>query len=762
MAARAGPPSRADILRFIQDSPLPVGKRDIARAFKVSAADRPALRDMIRALEEEGVIARGKGRKMTPPDALPAVTMLDATGLDPEGALILRPLGWRADQGDPPLITLAASRRPHRGRSTPQTAAKPGDRVLARMERVGEKAYRARPIKVITERSFETLLGVYEDTPAGARLRPADKKTAESFFVPPEEAEKAASLGVKPGDVVQAERLPGGRKRLGPPPVRILERVGALSEPRAFSLMAIKRHGLRDRFGEEALAQADKAKPPALAAGDVDLRALPLVTIDGEDARDFDDAVWAAPRADGGFDLRIAIADVAWYVRPGDALDQEALARGNSAYFPDRVVPMLPEALSNGWCSLKPAEDRRCLTVAITLDAKGAKTAHRFERGLMRSAARLTYDQVQAAADGAPDDATAPLLSPVIQPLYAAYALLRARREQRGALEIDSVERKVAVNDDGRVAAITPRARHDSHRLIEEFMILANVCAAETLEARSEPCLYRVHDKPAPDKVEALGEILRGLDLPAPGVAAKAGAFNGILAQVAGRDEARMVNDLVLRCQAQAVYAPENIGHYGLALSRYAHFTSPIRRYADLCVHRGLIAALGLGAGGRTDAPDLARIGAQISGTERTAAMAERETVDRYVAAFLAERVGASFTGRISGVQRFGLFIALDETGADGLIPVQALGEEWWEHDAERHELTGRVSGCRYRLGDRVEVRLDSADPVSGRLGLTLMGGGGTGRAPKRRPVRPHPPLRLKRNRRYRAPCGEAKPPHRT
>ena len=476
--------------------------------------------------------------------------------------------------------------------------------------------------------------------------------------------------------------------------------------------------------------QTTKPPPPAPAAlgKRTDLRDVPLVTIDGPDARDFDDAVWAEadpdPKNPGGWHILVAIADVAWYVRPDSALDRAAYERGNSAYFPDRVVPMLPEALSNGWCSLKPNENRPCLAAELWIDADGNARRHRFSRGLMRSAARLTYEQAQAAHDGKPDDMTGPLVEPVIGPLYGAFTALLAVREGRGTLDLDLPDRQVVLDKSGAVAAIEPRARLDSHRLIEEFMIAANVAAAEQIEALRQPCMYRVHDQPDPVKIEALRQILDSLGLRlARGQVIRPHYLTRLLRQVKDVPARHMVNELILRAQSQAIYTPDNIGHFGLALTRYAHFTSPIRRYADLLVHRALIRGLKLGEGGLPDeaGPRFAEFGTHVSTTERRAAAAERDAVDRFTAAFLQDRVGAVFAAVIGGVTRFGLFVSLDETGADGLVPMSLLPDDYYDHVEAEHCLVGRRWGRTYRLGERVSARLLEAEPLTGGLVLELL-----------------------------------------
>ncbi|WP_207460629.1 ribonuclease R [Azospirillum sp. SYSU D00513] len=708
----AGFPSKETVTAFIRDSAVPVGKREIARAFKLSGtADRERLKALLKELEAEGVVERGRGKRVAPPQSLPEVAVLVIAGVQEDGELQARPLTWTGE-GSPPRIFLL----PEKKSGLPPLAE--GDRILAKLRRVNERLYEGRTIRRI-ESAEGRILGVYRAAPEGGRVVPTDKRNKTAFLVLPANRNEA-----EPGDLVLADILPAGR--LGMPQARVAERLGSVEEPRSISLIAIHSHGIPADFPYAALNEASRAKPPTPTGRD-DLRAVPLVTIDGADARDFDDAVFAEPDSDpaneGGWHLLVAIADVAYYVRPGTALDRTAFDRGNSVYFPDRVVPMLPEALSNDLCSLRPGEDRACLAVHMWIDRHGALLRHRFVRGLMRSAARLTYEQVQAARDGRPDEVTAPLLEPVILPLYGAYSLLWQARGRRGTLELDLPERRIRIDERGRVAEIAPRERLDSHRLIEEFMIAANVAAAESLEAAGMPLLYRVHDQPQMAKLEGLREFLGDLGYSLPKVEAlKPEHFTRILQKAEGRPESPLVSEIILRAQSQAVYSPENLGHFGLALERYAHFTSPIRRYADLIVHRALIRAHKLGVGGLDDeaVAALPDIGEHISKAERRAALAERDSIDRYTAAHLADRVGESFSGRISGVSRFGLFVRLDESGADGLVPAGTLPDDQYEHDEKAHALVGKRWGRAYRLGARVRLVLREADFLTGSTLLTL------------------------------------------
>jgi ribonuclease R len=542
-------------------------------------------------------------------------------------------------------------------------------------------------------------------------VTPTDRKLRQSFEVRP-----ADKNGAVPGDIVWIEATGGALSRRA----QVLERIGPMSDPRTVSLIAIAANDIPVEFPQAALDEAERAKAAPMGHR-LDLREVPLVTIDGEDARDFDDAVFAEPDPDhtGGWRLLVAIADVAWYVRHDKPLDRAAYRRGTSVYFPDRVVPMLPEALSNHWCSLVPREDRPVLVAEMSIDAQGQLKHHRFHRAMMRSAARLTYTRVQRAIDGAPDAEIAPLMETVIRPLYGAYKVLLAAREKRGALDLDLPERQVTLGTDGRIAEIGVRERLDSHKLIEEFMVLANVAAAQALEQRRAPCLYRVHDQPDAAKLEALREFLGTLGIAVPiGQRLRPADLNRVLQQVAGKPVSQLVSQTVLRSQSQAVYSPDNLGHFGLALARYAHFTSPIRRYPDLVVHRSLIAAYGLGEGGLAEADKghFTEFGEHLSMCERRAVAAERGAMDRYVAAYMAAHVGATFPGRVTSVTRFGLFAALDGTGADGLIPIRSLGQEFFRHDEGRQILIGERTGETYGLGDRLRLKLVEADTATGGL----------------------------------------------
>jgi ribonuclease R len=632
------------------------------------------------------------------------MAVVEVFGADEDGDPLARPVSWPEGSGRPPLVLM----RPER---PGQPALAPGERVLARLKYIGAGRYEGRTFKRIGSAAPLRILGVYEH----GRIEPTDRRQRADWTVPEHERN-----GAEPGEIVLAEPLPA--RALGPRPARVVERLGRMEDARAISLICVHAHGIPDRFAPEAVAEAEAARAVPLG-GREDLRDVPLVTIDGEDARDFDDAVFA--QADGGgWRVLVAIADVAHYVRPGGALDRDARERGNSVYFPDRVVPMLPEALSNGWCSLKPREERGCLFVEMRFDADGAKTAHRFGRGLMRSAARLTYEAAQAAMDAGTDPEGVPPGG--MAALHGAFRALLAAREKRGTLDLELPERRVLLDEAGRVADVVPRARLAAHRLIEEFMVAANVCAAEELERRRQPCMYRVHDRPSDEKLEGLRQFLGtfGVSLP-PGDRLHPRDFAHALELVRGRPEELLVNEAVLRGQSQAAYSPENIGHFGLALPRYAHFTSPIRRYADLLVHRALVRGLQLGPDGLAEAEEerFADIGEHITRTERRAAAAERDAVDRYLAAHMAHQVGNHFDARVSGVTRSGLFVTLESNGASGIVPFGSLPDDRWTEDEGGRALVGRRTGLRFTLGQAVEARLAQADPRTGSLVFHVLGG---------------------------------------
>ena len=716
-------PTKEQIIEFIQSSGQKVGKREITRAFSIKGGARVALKRLLAEMVEEGTLA-GRRKDLRQRGALPPVTVLEVTGRDDDGDLVARPLAWDEEDGERPSVLLLLHLPAGRGA---EQAAEIGigDRVLARITRLDEAdvegyRYEAEPIRRLP-RDARRLLGVFRASPrGGGTIEPIDRRALRSWPV-----RKGDEAEASDGDLVRFDLVRKGR--LSTPDARVLESLGNPQDQRKISLIAVHAHGLPDDFPESVLAEA-AALPAPSREHRSDLTGVPLLTIDPIDARDHDDAVHAEPDTDpanpGGHVVLVAIADVAHYVRPATRLDREARLRGNSVYFPDRVVPMLPERISNDLCSLREGEERPCLAVRMVFDRDGHKRSHAFQRAMMRSAAKLSYQEAQAAIEGRPSEKAATVLETALKPLWAAYETLRRARDKRGPLDLDLPERKIVLDESGRVARVVIPERLDAHRLIEELMIQANVCAAETLEARKAPVVYRVHDQPSQEKLNSLREFLDtlGLKLPPQG-ALKPQAFNRILERARELPVPDLVNEVVLRSQAQAEYAAENIGHFGLNLARYAHFTSPIRRYADLLVHRALIGALKLGEGKLDEEtiPRLADVARAISEAERRAMMAERETVDRLIAAHLADRVGATFPARIGGVTRSGLFVRLAQTGADGFVPISGLAQEFLHHVEEAHALVGSRSGLGYQLGDQVEVRLVEAIPSAGALRFEML-----------------------------------------
>ncbi|HEX2257935.1 MAG TPA: ribonuclease R [Afifellaceae bacterium] len=736
-------PTRQEIIDFVAGAPGKVGKREIARAFKLSGAQRLDLKRLLRDMEGDGLL-EGNRKRLHRPGGLPSVTVLLVEGVDEHGDLVAVPLEWDESVGPAPRIPVVRER----GRRAPGPAPGIGDRILARLTESADAAgFTARIVKVLAKKP-KAQLGVFRVVEGGNRVVPVNRKEPE-VTIP-----AGATEGARDGELVAVE-VSGGRHGL--PTGRVTERIGDVSSEKAVSLIALEEHGIPHVFPPEAVVEAEGAEPAGMAHRE-DWRELPLITIDPADARDHDDAVFAEPdpESDGGHIVTVAIADVGWYVRPVSALDREALRRGNSVYFPGRVVPMLPERISNDLGSLREGEDRPALAVRMRFDASGRKTDHSFHRIMMRSAASLSYEEAQAAIDGRVNDRTGPLLGPVLEPLWAAFHALSKGRRARQPLEIDLPERKVILKEDGSVDKVVVPPRLGAHRLIEEFMIQANVAAAETLEGRKAPLVYRIHDEPSLEKMVALRDFLGSLDMswPKSGTVRPA-QFNRVLERFADTPNAILVNEVVLRSQSQAEYSPQNIGHFGLNLRRYAHFTSPIRRYADLLVHRALISALKLGPGGmrREDEAKLEAIAADISLAERRAMLAERDTVDRLIASWLAEQLGARFTGRIRGVTRAGLFIELDHSGADGFVPISTLGSDFYEFDESHHRLVGRSTGETFQLGDAAEVRLVEAQPLAGSLRFEMESEGRQGRPPRGGRGVPRTPRRSPKS----TPAGKAR-----
>lgn len=705
-------PSKTEILDWIAENPGLTAKRDIAKAFGIKGAGRIELKQLLKELEAEGTLDR-KRKSYRDPEKLPPVTILTVLPIDKDGDQFARPMEWQGEGPEPRVLF------------QPRKADAPvaeGDRILARVNEVRGQDYQydARLIRKIGTNP-QKILGVFRKETEGGRIVPIDKGADKEWLVSAE-----ATQGAKDGELVEAE-LAGPKGRMGLPRARVIERLGDPGAPKAVSLIAIHQYGIPDTFPDAVIEAADAIKPAPLGTRE-DLRQLPFITIDPADARDHDDACFAHPDDDtkneGGHIVWVAIADVAEYITPGSALDREARHRGNSTYFPDRVVPMLPDRLSGDLCSLHEGIARPVIAVSMKLDAKGHKISHRFTRAMIKSVASLNYQEVQDAQDGNANERCAALLTDVIVPLYRAYEATKTARAMRQPLDLDLPERKIELTEAGEVKSVAFRDRLDAHRLIEEFMILANVAAAEELTRLRRPLLFRVHEEPSPEKLNTLRDVAvaSGFTL-AKGQVLRTEHLNRLLKQAEGTDFDELMNISTLRSMTQAYYNPENFGHFGLALKSYAHFTSPIRRYSDLIVHRALILGHGWGDDGLSvqDIEMLAETATHISETERRSMTAERDTNDRYLAAYLADRIGSEFAGRVSGVARFGLFVRLDETGADGLIPIRSLGREFFHFDPKAQTLMGADTGTEIGIGQRVTVRLAEAVPVTGGLMLELL-----------------------------------------
>ncbi len=717
-------PTEKQILDFIETSDKPVGKREIARAFGIKGQDKIELKALLRRMADKGQIDKGAGKQVHRAGGLPKVTVLKIVAVDDDGEVFAEPERWESDAPVPRL------RLKEHGKRQPLGI---GDRVLARTEQAG-RGWIAHPMKKLAKDS-EATMGVLHEEDGQLWLKSLEKSSRYDTRVT--EA-KAASAG----DLVMAETSGRGPKTVA----RVIETLGDPFEPKSFSLIAIHKHEIPHEFSDELLAEADRVA--GLKLGDrEDLTHLPIVAIDPADARDHDDAIWAEPDEEGGYRAIVAIADVSFYVRPDSALDKEAQKRANSVYFPDRVVPMLPERLSADVCSLEAGEDRAAMACHIVIDKQGQLRSWRFSRAKVRLAGNIAYESAQAAIEGEPSDDWDPaLINAALQPLWGCWKLLRQAREKRGPLELDLPERRIELDEMGRILSVAPRERLDAHRLVEDFMIAANVAAARALEAKAAPVMYRVHEPPSREKLVALKEYLATLDIPfALGQVVKPETFNRLIERVGDDDMKPQVMEQILRSQTAAYYTPRNAGHFGLALGSYGHFTSPIRRYADLLVHRSLVGAYRLTPDtaetklASTEMERMEALGEKISKLERRAMEAERDTVDRYVAAYLAERVGEIVRARITGVQPFGFFAAVEELGGDGLLLAKDLGREYYRYDEAKHALIGEDSGTRYTLGDRLDLKLIESNPVSGGLRFELpegKGGGTEQRNPRGKPHR--------------------------
>ncbi|MCH2548343.1 MAG: ribonuclease R [Alphaproteobacteria bacterium] len=696
-------------------------KRDIAKAFNIRGDDRVVLKDMLREMKKKGELPGSKPKPLDSEREENGVVIMEVVGFDPSGTLMVQTIDRKTQARDEDAPQYALQYK--------DEAPFPGERVLVKTNPEKPNNRKAILLKVMPEKMTH-VLGIFHGVGEHGTVEPVNRKIKEEFAVLAEH-----TLGAKEGELVyckltnadmSAPRRNNKRHMLRP--VEVVERIGRMENPRSASLIAIQNQDIPMEFSPEAIRIAETASAPTLTKGREDLRDVNFVTIDGADARDFDDAVWAEPHGDG-WHLMVAIADVAHYVRFGTALDNEAFLRGNSVYFPDRVVPMLPEALSNGLCSLVPNEDRFCIAVHLWIDAKGNTSRYKFVRGIMRSKARLTYDQAQAAHDGEEGVVAPEIYNNTIKHLYGVYKTLNKNRLIRGALELDLPEHKVVIDEQtGQISEISLRERYDSHKLIEECMICANVAAAHAIETADAPGMFRVHEEPDIERVNNLRSLLKQLGYSiANQEKLSSHHFNTVIKSVEDKPESHVIHMAILRSQMAAYYHPENLGHFGLALEQYCHYTSPIRRYSDLIVHRSLIDICSM-CDKETDglvfeqAENLNSIATHISQTERRAMLAEREARERYLTNYMAEHTGKEFDAVIAGVNSFGFFVELRENGAQGLVPARNIDGDYWIFDKEHQRLVGRRTGEEFRLGQRVRVILLEADTLTGSMRFGLVG----------------------------------------
>jgi ribonuclease R len=723
--------SKKLVIEAITAQPDRFDNKALARHLGIKGEERRNLRAFLRELEEDGLILKSSRKTYREADALPGVMVIRVIKIDEHGDMIGTPETFKGE-GNPPQVIVREGPISKKAKGHKAAEMGVGGRALCRIKKRDDGTIIAQVMKKLGSGPSEHL-GVLYQGGRGWRIKPVSKKARDEYKPTrvPDDAEN--------NDLVffRSARRNKGDLRLA----EITRTIGSANGGKSASLISLHENEIPIGFSDEIISEAKALKLPALEGAREDLRQLPLITIDPVDAKDFDDAVLAHPdenpKNKGGWVIWVAIADVAAFVTPGSALDIAAREKGNSVYLPDRVEPMLPHELSSDLCSLRPNEDRACMAVRMVYDRQGHKISHKFHRGIMRSHARLTYAQAQDGFMGSPGEAAEPVLD-ILQNLYAAYGILKQARAEREPLAIELPERRVHVNEKGEVTKVTIRDRFDAHKLIEEFMVQANVAAAEALDKKTVQSIIRLHEAPDRDKLQGLMDFLPALDLKftlSERVTPK--RFNRLLKQAEDKDLAETVGMAVLRSQSQAVYSADgSSGHFGLNLRHYAHFTSPIRRYADLVVHRALIKTFNLGEDGTSteEASRLKEIAEHISSTERRAMVAERDAKDRYIAAYLEKHIGAEFDARITGVTKFGLFITLDETGADGLIPARSLGEEYYAFDEKQKALTGIESGKTFKFGRQIRVRLKEATPVTGGLTFEMLSKGEPGKAPKRNP----------------------------
>ena len=706
-------PARDTVLDALREAGVPLSPDALATQLEMSGRRRSALDAMLDQLEQAGDILRNRRGDLCIVEKLGLVRGRVQGHADGFGFLIPEDPG-------PDLFLSPVEMR----------EVMHGDRVAARVAGVDRRGRPEGKIVEVLARGRETIVGRLRTERGVTVLVPEDKRIAHDMMIPPGE-----EGGGKAGQVVMAQIVQPPAKH-SPPIARVTQVLGEYGDPGMEIEIALRKHELPFEF-PRAVEAASAKLPHVVGAADrkgrEDVTALPLVTIDGETARDFDDAVYCEPQGQG-FRLVVAIADVSHYVKPGDALDQEAQARGNSVYFPRRVIPMLPEALSNELCSLKPQVDRLCMVCDMAIAGNGVVKRYRFYPSVMHSRARLTYTEVAAALGDPAGEMARSLraLMPQLQALEQLYRVFAKARASRGAIDFETTETRMIFDAHGKIERIVPVERNDAHRIIEECMLAANVCASDFLREHEQPTLYRVHEGPAPEKLENLREFLSGFGLGlGGGDKPHAKDYAKLLASVKLRPDAKLLQTVMLRSLKQAIYSPDNKGHFGLAYEAYTHFTSPIRRYPDLLVHRAIKAGL---KNTRLREQDWQALGTHSSMTERRADEATRDVEAWLKCYYMRDHVGESFAGTVTGVTAFGAFVLLDEVLAEGLIHVSELGSDYFRFDPVRHSLVGERSGQAYRLADRVRVRVARVDLDRARIDFMLDTGASSGAPRQRRP----------------------------
>ncbi len=696
-------PTKPEIIAFLSRQDGKTGKRDIARAFQIKGKDRVRLKQILRELKAEGLIMGGRKTGIHTDDVLPNVCVIRLTHYGEEqefhaARVVAGEVVKPTDHADaaPEIII---DERIIRGKPMPIKNLQIGDTLLARLRKSDAGTYLARPIRRLNQPS-EKMVGIIRHYDDGLYLEGVHRRHRHDYRV------KENSLALEAGDLVMAEKT----ERMA----QVIRKIGKAADPHCFSLIALAEQDVLYEFPDEVMAAA---QAQSLADNDKreDLQHIPFITIDPISARDHDDAIYA--QADeSGFLIYVAIADVAAYVKPNSALDKEARKRGNSIYLPDRVVPMLPEHLSNDLCSLREGEIRPAMVMQFRIDEDAKRSHVKLMRASIRVAHKLHYQQAQ-------DMLTQADVPDALQHVWDAYQIMARARDKRQPLALNLPERQVEMDAAGRITHIHTPPVLEMHRLIEEYMVTANRCAAEILERKNNPCLYRVHGTPAQEKITALADFVKSFDVKINRAMPKTPLlFNQILDKTKHSPQQFFIMEAILRSQMQAEYSLDNIGHFGLNLSHYTHFTSPIRRYADLLIHRALITAFDLGEDGLSafDIENMADTARHISQTERQAMLAERQATERYLSAFMVERIGQEFVSRVSGLSRAGLFVRLDEYGAEGLIPISHLGADYYRLSDNGFEMVGERTGETFHLGQALTVKLEEAVPLKGGLRFSL------------------------------------------